>query len=1175
MFIDSRNARRLSSLFIIILLLSCSNEGYLNDSSRPDLTVSPEDHARLLVSDEKNYEHQLNTHLNASVDFRDRDNDGIHDDVDLYPDIAPSFRDTSSSHELSIERVWTEIGSNIVLNSAIENRILKVSGTGFSEAQSNSDVWLVFMTENGLRAEAALLGEDGSLSALPPLGTLSVHVVIGLSRSLETNLDYQVSSAPVIYHSDSAYKARESIVLIGKNLGAVNKAMLGSISIDVVEATENSVSLALPATTSSNQLRLFSDKFKSNQISLNLIQDVRLIISDDLGLKSNDVLSLWFAGERYQFSANNNLSISVPAYKPVILYFDVLNSFLNMRYANRVSAVAWPGDKVIEISPESTLLSRFVNMRRKLPATNGENWVVIRDQLTQVINTHSAETFLNGLKKLLADNIEFNQEEYISIILNEYLEILKQTTFATNSNKASVASFHSNQVVTSNLTTTGGKLDDIVGATVTYAGEGPDADDPNGGDYVYPRQTLGNDYAQIVIVPHKDIRIVNRNLQPFSATCAFSSHEQLNRPSILWDSDLCVQLDGLIFASVAVFKPGLRGVNENYQPHTGSSDQVRRHAVPQFLDTNHIWGQGGYYLKDDKGRALCNMETCYVEIITSGYGAGYKVNLLNSQKALVNTLRVRMWLEGIVPAMLHIVGLSTGSDSVGAVVGAETCIYKEALKSGELYTELGKLDNRIQANKHKSGVELIRAISDALDETLGKWARKFVKSELGPAFFDCIKIAVDPEKLIGDQLSAIINSNLMLAQGLFKFADILALVSDLGSAILTPEKIVFRMDPRTRIVGVEPRVLDIYDFGVNNLDILGSWIAEKPCSPDGWCPDLIFKDKFGNEFSYPIKDSNIVPAPTGTGSAYRQISIPLANLENDLQKLSSGPLEMKLAINGQSAYSTYVDPKFGPNSYYKLPVPLPSGAINLKTKAKLFAFNPPLVKPNETVTLLGSHLDIYGDAPIFELNDLNNSFAYILQRINSHNTGEQFELKIPAAASGQYRVTIRPDPALGNVNLPPLISESTLLISSQTTLPGVIVGVLSSIKDDSLIIELLDFQGNPVKSTENLASLRFVIPTELREPKGRYLDQLYWDDSNPPSSGITADIEQIRVTCSDPGSDNTCSYGIRMVRDALCTQDLIEPKTSFYADKISKDDSRLYYVALKADQITNCANVMP
>lgn len=1141
---DSKHQYHVIAALILVSIASCSSEVSDNvTDSGYDVTSVPENPVvetpQAELDPTVNFEAMFNVDMAALLEYSDRDGDGIHDDVDVYPDTAPSLRDATSGQTLQIQRVWTDIDGHMVSNTAIEGQRLSLSGSGFSEVATNPDSWLVFMTEHGLRAERAGLNADGSMSIEPPAGAVSVHIVIGLSRSIDVPVVPLLRSAPVLYDSNIAFTAGDDITLLGRNLTNISNAVLGADRITILSSTDSTVSLRMPLLPVSNKLSLLAEQVQSNILAIDLRRDISLSISPDLTLRSGEALSLWHAGNRYRIVPGSKQSISLPAYKPVVLFFDVLKPMGGVRYYNRVSTVAWPGDVEVQISPVSTLLGRIAHMRSILPGGAGESWSHIRRSLENVLTTSSAATFYVELQQLLASSTEFPQEERIAAAVSEYRDELNQQSAL------------SMRPMAAKVTSSGGFLDDVIGATVTYQGEGPDADDPNGGDYVYPRQTIGNDYAQIVIVPHKDIRIVNRDLKLFNTTCNFSPAERA--PAILWDSDLCLQLDGLVFASAAVYKPGLQGVNDNYQP--SPSDQVRRHAFPKFLDSAHMWGQGGHYLKDNKGRALCNMESCYVEIITSGYGAGYKVSLTDSQKDLVSTLRVRMWVEGIVPAMLHIVGVSTGEGAVGADLDAKACLLKEALKNGELYNEIELLEGRMEANEGKTGSALINATIDAVDETLGKWARKFVKSELGTAFYTCVKPAVDPVKLVEDEFSNMINSGLTVAGGLFKFADILTMVSDLGSAVLTPEKVVFRMDPRARIIGIEPRSIDLYQLDVHhtpNLDILGSWIAEKPCGTEqGWCPQLVFHDRFGKEFTYDVGESNIVPAPVSTGTAFRQISIPLAALKDGLNTLSSGLLKIKLTVDDAPDYDSYIDPNFGPDSYKKLPIPVPGYVMQLFTEARISGFNPPVAKAGGEVTAIGSRLDIYGQAPRYLLSDvLGERDSIILERITTTSKpSTEVKLKLPASLpGGEYVLTITPDLADTSNTLDALSSDASLLISN-TQLPAVIVGDFGEVKDDFIHVSLRNKEGVLMDYRNTFKDLTFVIPsTDLNPPAGLYAYGIAWDDDfNDQGSelSVNEEIRQVKILCSDGGGDNTCTYGIKTLRDHLCRNNTDTPKKSF------------------------------
>jgi len=1169
--LNSMMIRLISIILTVLWISACSSEDLSQSNENSiqtpvPITPATEPVLQTEVSNAVDFEAMFNLDMAILLEYQDRDGDGIHDDVDIYPDQVPGYRDPTSGQALSISSAWTEIDGHQVPNVAIEDQSLLLRGEGFSEIKTNPDSWLVFMTANGLRAQRVSLNPDGHLIVTPPVGSVSVHVVIGMSRSVEVPITYLLKSAPVLYPDQSNYLVASEVTLYGRNLKNINIASLGKDNVTLTAKTDAWVSLRLPDMPQSNILRVSAEGIVSNALALDIRHDVKLSISPELQLRSGTTLSLWYGGNEIFLSQTEQQQVSLPAHRPAILFFDVLDQTGSVEYYNRVSTVVWPGVDEVVISPSSTLMARLVNMRTILPGGGGENWLQIRNSLERALMTSAAASFYSELQQLLANGTAFPQEQRIVDVVAEYRVVdTTELSFSQTS--------QSSLIKAAKVTLTYKELDDVIGSTVTYNGEGTDVDEPNGGDFTYPRQTIGNEYAAFVVVPHDDFRIINPNdlIGSFSSTCSYAPDE--NPPSILWDSDLCVQIDGLIFASAAVYKPGLIGLTDSYQPK--AADRVRRHAIPKLLDAGHMWGPGGYYLKDDKNRALCNMESCYIELLTSGYGLGYKVALTSSQKDLVDTLRIRMWAEAIVPAIISMVGspdtdgTTAGQEAADNLVSqAKTCLYNEILKSGQLYTEMGLLRDKIRASEDKTGDDLVDAVVDAVDQTVGKWAAKFVKSELGPAFMNCV------QSIKGrDVIAASIKQALPQVGGFFKFAEVLSLINNIGSVILTPEKVVFRMDSRARIYDISPRTIDLLKYD-SNLTIEGYWLAEEPCTDDSshWCPELIFRDQHGREYKYTGIDESMV---SSIDYARRKITIPFSNIDVGLQQLASGPLTMKLTIEDSPDYDSYIDPDFDPDSYRKLPIPVPGKKMALLTEPKITGFKPPIAEAGSIITVLGSRFELYGDSPTYLLSDIQGNTTYTLERIpDSSDKSSQVKLRLPELLSGgEYVLTITPDPQV-TTDLLALTSDTTLLVTN-IQLPAVVVGEYGSLKDDFIHVGLMDANGELMRYRNTLLSMTFVLPsTYLNPPAGLYSYGLAWDDDAiDRSSEVSVDVpvRQIHVSCSSGGADSICTYGIRVLRDRLCRFGS-DVGSEIFSRKITTDTTDIFYLA-KDNEL--CSQVVP
>jgi len=1111
------------------------------------------------------------TWLAESLLYSDRDGDGVQDDDDTWPDDRPILTNPTSAQSLSITRAWTEFDGNTATDTAVEGYLLNLQVKGLPTHGSES-IWVVFQTNEGFRASFATVTGIDTLSVAPYPDALGAHIVAGASRGMNYHVASLRAGQPVLFALESTVMAGTQIVLEGRNLDAVELIRLGGHELQIVDTNSAALTVQLPQAASGNRLVARSSFERSNTLELDLRHDVELRVSRVLELAQQEELRFWSAGTEYRLSQTQPLTLSLPAWTPTVLSFDIADGD-SIRSYNRLRAVVWPGDSVAEVSASNSLLGRMLNIRHLLSGISGSDWVNVRSSIERATSTPAAQAYFAALADHVGGRSGPPAEALVSAAIESYGSVVKQASVSAEK------LIGGELVAAAAPTTLFGELDEIIGSVVTYIGEGSvdkTTADPETGYYQPPSQIFGNDYSQVTVQRHED----TRNIPPqflIPGACEYSTGEEawfLLNAAKVWKSDLCIQIDGLVFMSAAVVKPGFKSAQSIFnQVAQGAKPRelVRRHSRADFLDASYQLGAGGYYLRSDDGEPLCHMETCYIEVITSGYGAYVNVSLSASQQKLVDTLRVRMWVEGLIPWMLGLTG-----DAGINTLGVQNCVRGDLLKNGGLYTAADQLQAFLAANRNKTGNDLLLAIYDGIDQKIAPWARQYVQGQLGQEFINCVA-AVKP----ADEAINAIKDKLLDVAGLSTFVEVLSFVQNLGSAVLTPEKFVFKMQPRAEITGISPKKIDLYQQNAN-LTISGDWLANidsgaaDPCSGEGWCPELVFVDRLGGARGTKTfqLDQSHFGVPPNCGLACTELTVPISDLDS-LQDLLSGPVSVELAI---------ADPSFTSYPGTKLRIPVPRNVMTLTTKASLHSISPPLAKPGETITVKGHSLSVYGASAIYELKDVNGVVANkALRKIEGGSEPDSaVRLKLPdIVALGQYRIVLKPGSDAMNDGLPALESVSPLVVTAGD-LGLIVVGDHGLVKDDAMRVEFLDTNDNIVfyiAQGKADRPIRFDLPTSQTTPEfplNSYVVPVPWDDSPDASTtsglaNVSEFIGSVRVTCVTPGADGTCTFGLASQRERLC---FVGGELGSFAKtgKISQGNDRQYYLAPGA---TPCGQVVP
>ncbi|WP_405236209.1 IPT/TIG domain-containing protein [Lentisalinibacter orientalis] len=1112
----------------------------------------------------------LDTWLQQGLRFVDADGDGIPDEFDPAPATRPRMADPSSDQSLTVEAAWSVIDGRRVDDVALEGHPLQLEVTGLPAYGSNG-IWVVFRSGKGYRAARASIAGEGLLEVMPEPDSFGAHVVVGSSRGQNYELRALRLDEPLLFPLDGSASAGGRLTLDGRNLDRVQTVTLGGEPIPITGQGPDALTLTLPEAARGNRLLARTGAGLSNALAVDLRQEVGITIAGDLPLAQGEHLTVRLGGGRQALAYGETLTASLPAWAPTTLSFDVVGQDGAVRSPGILEVIVWPGDRVAEVSERSTLVGRLMGIRRYLDGLGGDDWSAIRGSLERALTTPAARDYLVTMTEHIAGRGAAPEDSTVSAVARSWESLTAET--AVTAGTPEKATGDGGRTVTSSeprTPTNGKQLDSIVASTI-------DDPDPEGEAV---RQTFGNENSQVTVLRHGDADVTVPGLFSIGG-CSYGPEEvqwkqaheiatAADEYRALWRSDLCMQVDGKVVLSAAVFKPGFRDpdaiLGEMAQAAYASQNPkevVRRHSRSSFADLAYQYAagdNGGYYLRGDDGTPLCHMEECYIEVITSGYGLFNPAKPLSeTQKELVRTLRIRMWLEAIIPWILDLaeVGESDTRNKIGR------CMIDGLMGDPALRDAIDRLVKRLETDEDKIKADPADELAAAFDATVSDWARKYVKGQLGPQLYNCMTKFLQGEG--ADAIEKRITDKWPDSKQIFKFVEIYEFVRDLGSAVFTPERFVFKIEPRAQIRKMTPQTIDAFDTD-RTLVLEGDWLgnldpdAPAPCLGEGWCPQLVIRDQFGNSTEVGYIETDI-SGIGNCGFACTRLEMPFSAI--DFSQLGSGPLEVELAIgdtDGNNAYDSY------PGN--KLRVPVPGDNELLLGLGGLGGVDPPIVQPGEEITVLGFRMDLYGDSAIWDLvSESDTSVVYTLPLTRQVNEeGTKVGLKVlERVPRGLYRVVLRPNFDADKDNLPTLVTRDPIFVDSEPR-PLIAIGDQGVEKDDTMRVTLLDKNGDPVYRRDDPLRLPIdnVIPQNRVDAQGNPLPEAYtiiftWDDSVDESGNtvfLNAPVQQIGVECADGGRDGLCTYGVRSARDRICLTGLSTPTPS-QARKIESGTDKL------------------
>lgn len=977
----------------------------------------------------------------------DSDYDGIPDHVDAFPFEAPLVTTPGSATWMRVDAAWTEIEGREVPDAVVAGHELLLRGRGFGSGAGGE--WAVFDTRRGRIAVRPEVVAPGTWRVAAPPLALSLHVVVGNRRSETRLLSYVEPGAPVLFPPEGAGLAGASLRLEGLNLDGVDSVALGSALLSVEESGPGFVRVTLPGSGDANALRALAGEMGSNPVSFDFRRRVTVSVDPVLPLRPDDVLQLHRRDGLVRLQPGAAVSLEVPAHRPGWYSFDLLRAAGEPRYGI-LGFVAWPDQQAAQISLDATIGAELLQLWPMM-ASGDTDWRAQRDRIRSGLAFSEAAALRESLAEHLRSGSAFARHE----LRGRLLAAIDQAGLDVPDVLADGPSLG-----------IGRSLDDLlVGVVSLSSGDAPDT----------PRAT----YSQFTVQRASD--------------CV-----TLGLPTGVSPSDVCVENDTALPASIAVYVPQRFGGGARYTPN--SADRRRGHITGP-TDPNSLRNDKSILTADDK-QPLCGMRPCFVEIITPGAAAGAgDIVLTSAERRVVNNLRLRWILDAfVVPMAKDLAGLSAAPENA-------VCLFDAFVQD---QVGLGAAVANFYAGAFQNPAGAI----EIFDTTVGKYLVDTITGAANITTADKVLDCALDELPDLESVRARIGQNLAgvrrLLNRVLLFVEVVDTAMSIGGVLFTPEKMLFKVEPRAEITGLSPSVLDLNEIyqpdGSDRVfKVSGDWLANSTVQPT-FVPRLYFRDQRGA-----TRDFNVVPSQVVEGFDPQRdllFSLPrLAFFNPDvpvpgasLSGLEPGRLEMWLE---------YSDPGFSnyPGGVLRVPSAAP---ITLIPPPRITTFDPPAARPGQQVRASGSGLERYAARPRVVL--LQNSVlreAWSGGSLPAEVRDGKLLFTLPACASetgcvprGDWLVEL--NDGMGELEQV-VISDKAFSTGPGTVSPVIQLGDFSS-TDDVMQLKLLDVDSNVMQERR--------LPDVIGE---RFVALVVNDPSN---------LRFVTAECVDAGADSTCTYDL-------------------------------------------------
>ncbi|MBF7074161.1 hypothetical protein ISG33_12190 [Glaciecola sp. MH2013] len=431
---------------------------------------------------------------------KDSDGDGIADNEDPWPTIAPSYAD---EEELLKPEQFNLVSYRDNGAIALENTVITVEAVNVSMdglRNSQEPLWLQWQGE-GLNWAQRIEAQEQLVITAPELQAQRVTLIQGNQIIASRAIQYYTPDEPLLYPINHRLYVNTNLTLFGENLSKLEGLSLGDEELVISILGDGAMNLSLPDSPKSQMLLTFADG-SARQYPLPLYRHVSFVASPDL-----DASQWRFITRDDLHYLSDEPEIEVPAGEVIPFHFNHLGR------SAALSAVVWPDSKVIQVGAESTIERWTYNLLDNIGLKTSD-WQLDRRTLPLASDMPDLVKALTNE----ANNIRIQTSS--RSIWEDYLD----SGMAWQQAKP--------LVYTSYSLTTGNALFD---QSVSVSNQ-----DAISGRASYNSITVAtNDAASV-----------------FKESCA--GIENITAPSNLWPSDLCIRNSSAVFVSI-----GARDKNDN------------------------------------------------------------------------------------------------------------------------------------------------------------------------------------------------------------------------------------------------------------------------------------------------------------------------------------------------------------------------------------------------------------------------------------------------------------------------------------------------------------------------------------------------------------------------------------------------------------------------------------
>lgn len=963
----------------------------------------------------------------------DTDRDGIPDADDPNPNAAPER--PQSSVPLAITSLVTTRADHTLPNWVIVDEPVTLSAEGLHHY--GSPWWVRWHHADGILTKPVVPDSDGQIQlTAPEVMPHAVSLVAGHYVTESLQVRSQSANTPLLYPVSGILRAGETVHLTGEHLDRIETLWLGETPLTALGTTPGQLTLTLPAQPTDSRLSWQDVRGQHHETALPLVRPVQFQASSGLV----DAAGWRLITRESPHSLASPVTLWLPAGETQVVRWSRTD-----RDHSALSLVL-PDTTRVTVGAESTLAAWLWRFRTGQGNSRNLAFSSLIPQWTdQLAATEAAlRRALNGEATAYDDAVQsFNSAAPAVVVSTEPLVIQPRWGI-------------------------GGYLSDTLDAIVA------------GGSLYEPIIDVANIRAKPGSATHANIGIgIARDL----TSCATLS----NKPADLWPSDLCINNDSAVFASVRVVD--------------WRSGEVLVDHVTSPLDANIVGGTGMGLLNlstvsflTGNGGALCKMRPCRIEVLTGGFGMNTSPNLSNREKQIADWLLARSVLDRLIfPLIESVTGLS--GDPSTLTCFAEQLLEPDPTESVGYLITISDFSQKVAQSGSDDEIW-----SHVLETIVWAVLEKMQSMATDKDFAPCLANMAEASK---NEVLSNVSSNLAevasSAAAPVRFAKVVNTAYTQWEVLTNPRKIVFDATPRAAITEMttssgERRLYS--DTPSDYLRLYGTQLVNQ--LDDGYYPDLVLTDRSGQTASMPITPAQVFDA---SDMSWVDLRIRVDALTPLIDQLGGSRFDVMLEMS-HANYDEF------PDDVLRLP------AIHFDWigDARLIGLGEGLIRAGDFGIIYGENLESYrrADLQLLFSNDQADMFQ---ARDVYYKNDEAITFTLPESMpTGTYDVHL----IAGEGNT--LESASRVeVIAADASYVRILDNGAN--QDDRMFVSLLSATDEPL--SVNGGQTLFVVPTQNTDSYDIWIG---WEAGQlQNSSGESRDLDGISLECMDGNEDGVCT----------------------------------------------------